>query len=156
MPARSAKKPRKYLEAIDKEPDQNAAAFVRLALATGMRRGALMALRWEGIDFDKNFIMLRGVAAKNEKTERIPLSQSARTILSGVSRSDSPFVFPGRNGGQRRDFRKIAERVKKNAGLPDDFRPLHGLRHAFASFLASSGQVDMYTLTRMWPLWNPS
>jgi integrase len=39
--------------------------------------------------------------------------------------------------------------IKKKAGLPKDFRPLHGLRHAYASMLASSGQVDMYTLQKL-------
>jgi integrase len=39
--------------------------------------------------------------------------------------------------------------AKAAAGLPSDFRPLHGLRHAYASMLASSGQVDMYTLQRL-------
>ena len=43
----------------------------------------------------------------------------------------------------------MAWRVKKKAGLPEDFRPLHGLRHNFASRLASSGQVDMYTLQKL-------
>ena len=33
--------------------------------------------------------------------------------------------------------------------LPKDFRPLHGLRHVYASMLASSGQVDMYTLQKL-------
>jgi integrase len=139
----------KYLAAIDKEPDQDAAALLRLALATGMRRGALLALQWQDIDFEKNFITLRGEAAKKGKTEKIPLSRAARAVLSDIHRSDSLFVFPGKHGGQRKDFRRIAKRVKKNAGLPDDFRPLHGLRHAFASFLASSGQVDLYTLQKL-------
>ncbi len=30
-----------------------------------------------------------------------------------------------------------------------DFRALHGLRHVFASMLASSGQVDLYTLQKL-------
>ncbi len=33
--------------------------------------------------------------------------------------------------------------------MPDDFRPLHGLRHVFASYLASSGKVDLYTLQKL-------
>jgi len=139
----------RYMDALDKEPDQDAAAFLRLALATGMRKGALMALQWKDIDFENGFIILRGEVAKKGKTERIPLTQAARSILLNVTKSDSPFVFPGRNGGQRKDFRKIAERVKNNAGLPDDFRPLHGLRHAYASLLVSSGQVDLYTLQKL-------
>jgi len=39
--------------------------------------------------------------------------------------------------------------IKEAAELPDDFRPLHGLRHVYASMLASSGQVDMYTLQKL-------
>jgi integrase len=138
-----------YLNAIAKEPDPNAAAFLLLALATGVRKGALMALRWDDVDFEKGFLTLRGETAKKQKTESIPLSQSAISILNGIQKSDGPFIFPGKDGGQRRVFRKIAERVKKNAGLPDDFRPLHGLRHAFASFIASSGKVDLYTLQKL-------
>ena len=34
-----------YLKALDEEPDQNAAGLIRLALSTGMRKGALMALQ---------------------------------------------------------------------------------------------------------------
>ena len=40
-------------------------------------------------------------------------------------------------------------KIKKAAGLPKDFRPLHGLRHFFASMLASSGEVDMYVLQKL-------
>ncbi len=139
----------RYMEALDQEPDQNAAAFLRLALATGMRKGALMGLQWSDIDFEQGFIILRGEVAKKGKTEKIPLSESARRILSRIIKTDSPFVFPGKFGGQRKDFRKIAERVKLKAGLPQDFRPLHGLRHAYASLLASSGKVDLYTLQKL-------
>lgn len=43
----------------------------------------------------------------------------------------------------------MAQRLKKNAGLPEDFRPLHGLRHAYASFLVSSGKVPLYTVQKL-------
>jgi len=39
--------------------------------------------------------------------------------------------------------------IKKAAGLPKDFRALHGLRHVYASMLASSGQVDLYTIQKL-------
>ncbi len=39
--------------------------------------------------------------------------------------------------------------TKEAAGLPKDFRALHGLRHTYASMLASSGQVDLYTLQKL-------
>ena len=40
-------------------------------------------------------------------------------------------------------------KIKKRAGLPKGFRPLHGLRHVYASMLASSGKVDLYTLQKL-------
>ena len=60
-----------YLAALDAEPDQYLAAFLRLALFTGMRRGALLALQWSDLDFEYGFITLRGESAKKGKTERI-------------------------------------------------------------------------------------
>ncbi|MDR1488934.1 MAG: site-specific integrase [Desulfovibrio sp.] len=138
-----------YLAALDAEPDQNAVGFIRLVLATGIRKGAAMALRWDDVDFERGFITLRGAFAKNKKTDRIPLSKAARAILEKVERLDSPFIFPGRNGGQRADFKRISQRVRDRAGLPKDFRPLHGLRHVFASWMASTGAVDLYTLQKL-------
>ena len=35
-----------------------------------------------------------------------------------------------------------------NLGIPKDFKALHGLRHVYASMLASSGKVD-YTLQKL-------
>jgi integrase len=138
-----------YLKALDEEENQQAAAFLRLALATGMRKGALLALRWDDIDFERGFITLRGEAAKKGKTERIPLSAAAKAVLENIEKSNPEYVFPGKDDGPRREFKRIAKRVKESAGLPDDFRPLHGLRHTFASWLASSGEVDLYTLQRL-------
>lgn len=139
-----------YLQALDDEPDQCAVAFLRLALVTGMRKGALMNLRWDDVDFDSGFITLRGNVAKKGKTERIPLNQSARDVLAPLfNAKTSEYIFPGKDGGPRKEFRRIALRVKEKAGLPADFRPLHGLRHAYASLLASSGEVDLYTLQKL-------
>ena len=58
-------------------------------------------------------------------------------------------MFPGRGGKQRTEIRRPIDRIRKAAGLPPDFRPLHGLRHTYASMLASSGQVDLYTLQKL-------
>jgi integrase len=139
----------RFLKALDEEKDQDTVAFIKLALYTGMRKGALMALKWEDVDLNNDFITLRGESAKSGKTEKIPISNLVHTLLDSIKRTESPFVFPGKNGGQRRDFKRIAERVRDNAGLPKDFRPLHGLRHVFASMLASSGKVDLFTLQKL-------
>lgn len=140
---------RRYLIALDEEPDQDSASFLRIALYTGMRKNAIINLKWDDIDFEHQLIILRGEHAKKGKTETIPLTESVARILSTVTRTDSPYIFPGKDGGKRQDFRSMARRIRDKAGLPPDFRPLHGLRHTYASFLASSGKVDIYALQKL-------
>ena len=136
------------MEAINQEHDYQAANLMRLALCTGMRKGEMLRLQWDDIDSDRGFIHLRD--PKGGKDQTIPLNQTARQLLEGHPRdNDSPFVFPGRGGKQRTEIRRPIERIRKAAGLPPDFRPLHGLRHTYASMLASSGQVDLYTLQKL-------
>ena len=145
-----------YLKALDDEPDQDAAGLLRLALVTGMRKGALLALRWTDCDFERGLITLQGASAKKGKTDFIPMTTAARAILEAVERTASPYIFPGKDGGQRQDFRRMARRVRDKAGLPADFRPLHGLRHAYASMLISSGKVDLYSLQKLLTHSNPA
>jgi len=70
-------------------------------------------------------------------------------LLENHPKTRSPYVFPGRGGRQLINISKAVNKIKTAAGLPKDFRPLHGLRHVYASILASSGQVDMYTLQKL-------
>jgi integrase len=136
------------LKAIDKAINIQAANMMKLALFTGMRRGEMFKLKWYDVDFDKGFINLKD--PKGGPNQKIPLNDSARELLrSHPKTKSSPFVFPGRGGLQRTDIKHQVNRIKKEAGLPEDFRALHGLRHVYASMLASSGNVDMYTLQKL-------
>jgi integrase len=135
------------LTAIDQEEDAQAANFLRLILYTGLRRGELFKLQWPDVDFDRGFITLRG--PKGGTDAKIPLNSAARELLLNHPQTDSPFVFPGRNGGQRTRYPKAIDRIREKAGLDPSFRPCHGLRHFFASQLASSGEVDLYVLQRL-------
>lgn len=138
-----------FENALAQEADQNLAALFRLALVTGMRKKALLNLKWDDCDFTNRLIVLRGEVAKKGKTEYIPMNDAAYGILLSITKTESPYIFPGKDGGPRKEIKRMAQRVKKNAGLPDDFRPLHGLRHAYASHLISSGKVDLYTLQKL-------
>ncbi len=135
------------IKVLDEDQDQESANLFRLALFTGMRKSEMLKLEWRDIDFDKKFIHIRN--PKGGKDQIIPLNSSAKAVLEKHPRSKSQFVFPGKNGGMRKDVRGPASRIKERANLPNDFRPLHGLRHVFASHLASSGKVDLYTLQRL-------
>jgi integrase len=135
------------LDVIEQDPNIQAANFMKMALFTGMRRGELFKLQWSDVDFERGFIHLRD--PKGGQDQKIPLNMAARELLESHPRTGSPYVFPGRNGGKRVDINKQVGRIKAAAGLPKDFRALHGLRHVFASLLASSGQVDLYTLQKL-------
>ncbi|MHB1381951.1 MAG: tyrosine-type recombinase/integrase [Thermoleophilia bacterium] len=134
------------LAAINEDDNEQAKALMRLVLVTGMRRGELFKLQWRDVDFDRGFIHIR--SPKGGVDQKIPLNDGARQILEDHPRS-SEYVFPGRGGAKRTDFNHQMRRIADRAGLPKDFRPLHGLRHYFASSLASSGHVDLYTLQRL-------
>jgi integrase len=135
------------LQVIDRDPNMQVANFMKMALFTGMRRGEIFRLQWQDLDFDRGFIHLR--TPKGGQDQKIPLNQATRDLLEAHPRSGSPYVFPGRGGRMRTDINKQVNRIKEAAGLPKDFRALHGLRHVYASMLASSGQVDLYTLQKL-------
>lgn len=135
------------LTAIDNDIHPQAGTMMKLALFSGMRRGEMLKLRWKHIDFDRGFINIIG--PKGGPDQKIPLNDAARELLDKHPRTKSAFVFPGRGGRQLVNISKPVNKIKEKAGLPAKFRPLHGLRHVFASMLASSGQVDMYTLQKL-------
>lgn len=119
-------------------PCRESAVFVKFAMFSGLRRGDILKLRWDDLDFERGFVTLR--EPKGGKTATIPLCDEALSALRELE-IRSELVFPGRSGGERIDFRGPWQRIRKAAELPEDFR-FHGLRHHFASTLVSNG-VDL-------------
>ena len=134
------------IKAIEADSDKRAGNIMLMALYTGMRRGEIFKLKWTDINFDKGFILIRG--PKGGRDETIPMNEKARWVLESTPRLGE-HVFPGRDGKQLVTVQRSLRRIRKAAGLPADFRPLHGLRNAFASRLASSGQVDLFTISKL-------
>ena len=138
----------RLLQAIEKEENIQVKNLMKMALFTGMRRGELFKLKWKDIDFERGFIRLHD--PKGGVDQKVPLSSAAKDLLQSHPRTKrSPWIFPGRSGRQRADIHRQVNSIKEEADLPRDFRALHGLRHVYASMLASSGQVDMYTLQKL-------
>jgi integrase len=138
---------RSLLEAMDTDINEQAANLMRMVLFTGMRRSELFKLKWADIDEQRGFIKLEDPKGGTDMS--IPLNDAARDLLKSHPQTGSQYVFPGRDGGQRKDIHHQVNRIRDNAGLPKSFRALHGLRHVYASMLASSGKVDLYTLQRL-------
>ena len=137
---------KRLLTAIDNSTDIEAANIMRLALYTGMRRGEMFKLKWNDIDFQRGFIAIRN--PKGGVSQKIPLNEQARHVLENHPRTaENVFVRP--DGEPFTDIRRRVNPIKQAAGIPDDFRALHGLRHTYASMLASSGKVDLYTIQKL-------
>lgn len=138
---------RDLLAVLHENAGTDAADMMLLALYSGMRRGEMFRLRWDDIDVEKRFIRLRN--PKGGVDSSIPLNDQALELLRNHPRSDSDFVFPGKGGGQRVCVKRAVNELKEKAGIPKNFRALHGLRHVYASMLASSGKVDLFTLQKL-------
>ena len=128
-------------------------------LATGLRRGELLGLKWSDIDLAKGVIHVRRqVLRQNGKVVEAPLKtkNSYRNIaigadtievLKGMEQKDE-YVFPSPYGGPMSpdSVLHMLQRVLKRAGL-ERIR-FHDLRHTF-SVLALENGVDVKTLSAM-------
>ena len=65
---------------------------VQLALATAMRRGELLSLRWEHVDLQNRTAFLPDT--KNGESRTVPLSTAAVQVLTGLPRHISGTVIP--------------------------------------------------------------
>jgi integrase len=127
----------RLLDVLETFPDQDWANFAKVALLTGLRLSELFKLTWDDVDSENRTLTLR--KPKGGKTVNLPISQDAVDVLYSLPILEgSPFVFPGKGGNQRTTFKRGWKEIRKAAGLPDNFR-FHGLRHNFASQLASKG-----------------
>jgi len=147
---------KRLLTAIDNSTDIEAGNIMRLALYTGMRRGEMFKLKWNDIDFQRGFIAIKN--PKGGVSQKIPLNEQARHVLEKHPKTEilkdnhkktSEYVFVRPDGEPFTDIRRRVNPIKQAAGIPTDFRALHGLRHSFASMLASSGKVDLYTIQKL-------
>lgn len=146
----------KLLEVLDNQDDQVLASVMRIALYTGIRKSAILHLQWQDLDFENSFIVLQGTFAKKGTTETIPMNNKAKEIFQKIPQGTNVFVFTSPLTGEPyKNIAKFLQKVAKEAELPKGFRPMHGLRHVFASWLASSGQVTMYELQKLLTHSNP-
>lgn len=135
----SAKKAWLYLHTI-----------VVVALHTGMRKGEILGLRWEQINWDRRHILL--TKTKNNEPRRVPIDSILLHELAEhrVRVEHSELVFPSydRDGNvvPLGDVKLSFGRVLRDAAITN-FR-FHDLRHTFAShYMMGGGQL--YTLAKI-------
>jgi integrase len=137
----------RLIKTLNESSNKQVATMLRMVLLSGMRRGELCKLQWDDIDWQNRFVHIRG--PKGGVDQKIPINDSAYELLYNYPRTTSKFIFPGKKGKQLINPNEAAKKIMLAADLPYTFRPFHGLRHVYASMLASSGKVDIYTLQRL-------
>ena len=131
-------------------------------LVTGLRRGELLGLKWEDIDFQHGDLRVKRQIARINgevveaplKTKNayrtLPLSQDMICVLQAQKKKSggSPWVFPSPTGGpiSPDSVLHMLHRVLKRAGLPQV--RFHDLRHTFATLALQNG-VDIKTVSGM-------
>ena len=131
-------------------------------LATGLRRGELLGLKWEDIDLEQGSLRVQRQVCRIDgeiveaplKTKNayrvLPLSAEAVEVLREQRKKNggSQYVFPSPTGGpiSPDSVLHMLHRVLKRAGLPKV--RFHDLRHTFATLALQNG-VDIKTVSGM-------
>jgi integrase len=125
--------------------------LVLVALNTGLRRGELLGLKWDAVNFAAKLLTVVAETAKSGHTRRVPLNPEALSVLTawrercGNPNPDS-LVFPGPAGERMTRIDTSWATLMLKSGLRN-FR-LHDCRHHFASRLVQAG-VDLYTVKEL-------
>ena len=102
--------------------------FVILAIETAMRRGEILSLRWEDINYQTRTAYLS--LTKNGESRKVPLSTRAMETLQSLPRSIDGRVLPINFAALETNFKRARDR----AGLSD--LRIHDLRHTAATRLS--------------------
>ena len=127
-----------FLKAVEEDEDQQVKDFILLALYTGVRKGNVLSMRWDNIDFGNNTWHVPDT--KNGDPQNVVLIDLAIDILERRKKeNDSVWVFPSKSSksGHFQEPRKGWQRILKRSGLKD--LRIHDLRRTCGSWLALNG-----------------
>ena len=131
----------KRLSQVSKEStNKHLHTIIVLALSTGMRKGEILNLTWDHVDFDRQRIILRDEDTKNKSYRNVPLKGYALDLMKKLSenkRLDSILIFAGKNPNTPMEIRKPWVTALKDAGVKC-FR-FHDARHTSCTHLAMNG-----------------
>ena len=139
-------------------------ALIILALATGLRRGEIIVLRWSDVDLERGTVSvnraatltkMEGVIIKAPKTKKgrrkiaLPSmavetlkahkKRQAEEMLASGARSADGLVFCDHTTGEMLKLDAVTKAVQDLAKKAKVNVTLHGLRHSHASMLLAGG-----------------
>lgn len=126
-------------------------AVIHLGVYAGLRRGEMLHLTWDDVDFDRGVIRVapnEDWHPKDREAREIPIHPALEEYLKDwkklFDKKESNNVIPwvGKHNIFSRNFSRILHRAELEKGS------LHTLRHSFASHLAMRG-VDLLRIGQM-------
>ena len=112
--------------------------IVLMALHTGMRRGEMLSLRWEQVDFNREAIQL--LWTKSGKARSVPMNSVLREVIWELRETSggSEYVFPNSiTSMPLKDIKNAFRAAMKDAKI-EGFR-FHDLRHTAGTRMADAG-----------------
>ncbi|MBQ9346751.1 MAG: site-specific integrase [Oscillibacter sp.] len=138
---------------LDRVENPRARTFLLIALHTGMRRGEILALRWEDIDFVNKVIHVqRNAVMTEEKTtvseemktraakRDVPLSEELEEwLIRQKPHSHSQYVIAMQNHQPltKSSYKSMGRLIERE--LPDTHVSAHILRHTYITRLFEAG-----------------
>lgn len=146
---------------ISKHHNFNMYISILLEIYAGLRRGELLGLKWEYVDFENNQIVVSealleigGKAitdtpksdASKDRIIALPVSMMEALKAHGEKTKCSEYVFPSRMGGSLhpRNFNRVLKILLDKAGIKKHIR-VHDLRHTSASLLVKQN-INPYVI----------
>lgn len=133
-----------------------------IMLATGIRRGELLALRWIDIDLDNDILHVKhaikadgsfGEPKSVDSIRDIPFDKDLHDYLLKIK--DDGFVIKNLNGAylnpanyDKRHYNKFMQDMNKFFNNKIEILSAHELRHTFGTLLRKNG-VDIYTIQKV-------
>ena len=111
-------------------------AIVTTVLHTGMRRGEILGLTWERVNFARGVLLLD--RTKSDRRREVPMNRAVYDALSALPTEPREGLLFHRGGAAWGAIRTAFETACTRAKL-DDFR-FHDLRHTCASWLIMRGR----------------
>ena len=127
-----------FIKALQKKHSYGRLAL-ELLILTGVRSQEARLATWDEFDLDQGLWTVPPEHMKRAKTQIIPLSQAALSVLNRAAAlrlAGSDFVFPGVNGAMS-DMTLL--KVLRDAGEPYH---VHGFRSSFTDWAANEGFAD--------------
>jgi integrase len=140
---------KKELAKLLRAADAQWRLVILLGARAGLRRGEIINLRWQDIDFKNNQIYV--APDKTENFRYVPMSGDLKKILAAGARGikTAYVINTNKDDNKQRGKESLTlnfNKIKKAAGIEKG--SLHTLRHTFASHLVQAG-VDLYSLSKL-------